>query len=380
MTDSAYPRTDFGADPRRGSPDFPALEAQVLDYWFARRHLPRHHRPPRRRPGVRVLRRAAVRQRTAALRSSAHRLRQGHRPAVPHDARLQGGAPLRLGHPRAARRTRGRAPAGHHRQVADRRHGDRRVQRRVPGVRAALHRRMAGVRDPPGPLGRLRQRLQDARPRLHGVGDLGVQAVVGQGPGLRGLPGVAVLLARRDPAVQSRTADGRRRLSEPPRPGADGGLQGRGRRAGRGLPAGVDDHTVDPAVEPGGRGQPGRDVRAGAGRGAALRAGSGAVGGLRPRAGRGARGAGHLQRGSDCWARATLPPFPYFMDTAKAFQVLPADFVTTEDGTGIVHMAPAYGEDDMAVSRGGRHRAGHPGRFQGPFRRHRAGLPGTARL
>src|SRR6202035_2859963 len=44
-----------------------------------------------------------------------------------------------------------------------------------------------------------------------------------------------------------------------------------------------------------------------------------------------------------------LPPFPYFMDTAKAFQVLPGDFVTTDDGTGIVHLAPAYGEDDMAV-------------------------------
>jgi isoleucyl-tRNA synthetase len=49
-----------------------------------------------------------------------------------------------------------------------------------------------------------------------------------------------------------------------------------------------------------------------------------------------------------------LPPFPYFMDPeegrANAFQVLPGDFVTTDDGTGIVHMAPAYGEDDMATT------------------------------
>ena len=47
-----------------------------------------------------------------------------------------------------------------------------------------------------------------------------------------------------------------------------------------------------------------------------------------------------------------LPPFPYFVDTDKAqnaFVVLPGDFVTTEDGTGIVHMAPAYGEDDKAT-------------------------------
>lgn len=30
----------------------------------------------------------------------------------------------------------------------------------------------------------------------------------------------------------------------------------------------------------------------------------------------------------------------------KAFYVIPGDFVTSEDGTGIVHIAPAYGEDD----------------------------------
>jgi isoleucyl-tRNA synthetase len=45
-----------------------------------------------------------------------------------------------------------------------------------------------------------------------------------------------------------------------------------------------------------------------------------------------------------------LPPFPYFMDSPNAFRVLPGDFVTTEDGTGIVHMSPAYGEDDKATA------------------------------
>jgi isoleucyl-tRNA synthetase len=45
-----------------------------------------------------------------------------------------------------------------------------------------------------------------------------------------------------------------------------------------------------------------------------------------------------------------VPPFPYFMDSPNAFRVLPGDFVTTEDGTGIVHMAPAYGEDDKATA------------------------------
>jgi len=44
------------------------------------------------------------------------------------------------------------------------------------------------------------------------------------------------------------------------------------------------------------------------------------------------------------------PPFPYFLNSPNAFRVLPADFVSTEDGTGLVHLAPAYGEDDMAIA------------------------------
>jgi isoleucyl-tRNA synthetase len=38
-------------------------------------------------------------------------------------------------------------------------------------------------------------------------------------------------------------------------------------------------------------------------------------------------------------------------ETENAFTLRPAPFVTTEDGTGIVHMAPAYGEDDASVGR-----------------------------
>jgi isoleucyl-tRNA synthetase len=34
----------------------------------------------------------------------------------------------------------------------------------------------------------------------------------------------------------------------------------------------------------------------------------------------------------------------------NAFEVLPGDFVTTEDGTGLVHIAPAFGEDDYATA------------------------------
>jgi isoleucyl-tRNA synthetase len=55
-------------------------------------------------------------------------------------------------------------------------------------------------------------------------------------------------------------------------------------------------------------------------------------------------------RGADLVGVRYLPPFPYFMDAVNSFQVLPADFVSIQDGTGIVHMAPAYGEDDMATT------------------------------
>ncbi len=42
------------------------------------------------------------------------------------------------------------------------------------------------------------------------------------------------------------------------------------------------------------------------------------------------------------------PLFPFFADKAEegAFQIIFSDHVTTEAGTGIVHMAPAFGEDD----------------------------------
>ncbi|HEY4538582.1 MAG TPA: isoleucine--tRNA ligase [Faecalibacter sp.] len=40
-----------------------------------------------------------------------------------------------------------------------------------------------------------------------------------------------------------------------------------------------------------------------------------------------------------------------FEDADQAFQVIPGDFVTTEDGTGIVHTAPTFGADDAKVAK-----------------------------
>lgn len=56
-------------------------------------------------------------------------------------------------------------------------------------------------------------------------------------------------------------------------------------------------------------------------------------------------------RGADLVGRRYTPLFDFLVEQAgeNAYQVLGAEFVTTEDGTGIVHLAPAFGEDDQNV-------------------------------
>lgn len=51
--------------------------------------------------------------------------------------------------------------------------------------------------------------------------------------------------------------------------------------------------------------------------------------------------------------KAYAPLFPYFAEryAKKAFRVVAGDFVTTTDGTGIVHIAPGFGEDDYGVGK-----------------------------
>ncbi len=45
-----------------------------------------------------------------------------------------------------------------------------------------------------------------------------------------------------------------------------------------------------------------------------------------------------------------LLPFAQ-VDNGKAFEIITGDFVTTEDGTGIVHIAPSFGADDFKVAK-----------------------------
>ncbi len=43
------------------------------------------------------------------------------------------------------------------------------------------------------------------------------------------------------------------------------------------------------------------------------------------------------------------PLFPYFASHPNSFRILQGDFVVEGDGTGVVHMAPGFGEDDQVV-------------------------------
>jgi len=53
--------------------------------------------------------------------------------------------------------------------------------------------------------------------------------------------------------------------------------------------------------------------------------------------------------GEDLVGKKYEPLFPYFENLKNSFRVIPGDFVNAEDGTGIVHTAPAFGEDDYNV-------------------------------
>jgi isoleucyl-tRNA synthetase len=55
-------------------------------------------------------------------------------------------------------------------------------------------------------------------------------------------------------------------------------------------------------------------------------------------------------KGKDLEGLTYEPLFPYFSDrkeSENAFRILVADYVSVEDGTGIVHQAPGFGEEDL---------------------------------
>ena len=53
--------------------------------------------------------------------------------------------------------------------------------------------------------------------------------------------------------------------------------------------------------------------------------------------------------GGDLVGRTFTPMFDFFADRTDAFRILGADFVDASEGTGVVHMAPGFGEDDQTT-------------------------------
>ena len=182
-----------------------------------------------------------------------------------------------------------------------------------------------------------------------------------KGPVVRGLPGAALLLGVRDAPLQFRDPPGQR-LPVPPGPSRHGGFRacatgrwapGRGSVRTPGLPVRALVWTTTPWTLPSnlalavGRWHHLR--RAGDRRGP-LPGGRGAprADGRHPRGRPAGRRTGRQRSREGSWlGLAYRPLFDFFAAEPRAFRVLGADFVSTEEGTGIVHLAPGFGEDDQ---------------------------------
>ena len=56
-------------------------------------------------------------------------------------------------------------------------------------------------------------------------------------------------------------------------------------------------------------------------------------------------------KGSELVGKEYTPLYTYYETTQADYHVYPADFVSMEDGTGIVHIAPGFGEDDTELGK-----------------------------
>ncbi len=56
-------------------------------------------------------------------------------------------------------------------------------------------------------------------------------------------------------------------------------------------------------------------------------------------------------QGSELLGRRYAPLFDFFTDhDSNAFQIIEGDFIDTDEGTGVVHIAPGFGEDDQRIA------------------------------
>ena len=214
-----------------------------------------------------------------------------------------------------------------------------------------------------GLLGRHVHGLLDDGPGLHRERLVVAQAGLRQGPAGRGPPRRPVLPALRHRPVRPR---GRPGLRDPDRPVGLRPAAGHQRRVGRqGRPAGLDDDAVDAAVQHRRRRAPRRHLR---GRPPRRRRTTPVVVAeplLARRPGRGrARSspARPAATGSGCTYQRPFELVEFPGRRRRPHFVVLADYVTTEDGTGLVHQSPAFGAEDLAVCRELRPARGQPDR------------------
>ena len=215
---------------------------------------------------------------------------------------------------------------------------------RAAGPSSATTNEWARLRHPPSTVGRLRQRLQDDRSLVHGDGHVGLRSLYDKGLVYEGYRVLAYCWRCETPLsnFETRIDDVYRDRQDPAvtvwfelEPTDD-----RPASAPR-----LDDHAVDAAVEPGARRRSGDRLRGDGGGRAALplaRPGSATTSGSSPVP----RGSGPSRAPS--WSAVATRRCSRSSPTSpNAFLVLAGDFVSTEDGTGAVHLSPGHGEDDQ---------------------------------
>ena len=333
--------------------DLPALEHDVLDFWRTTRTFEQSVAPRRRT--VRGGRSTRARRPptagpapTTSRRASSRTSSRGSRPcrATTSTARPAGTA---TACPSSSRSRRSSAsPASGDIEA----YGVAEFNARCRESVAAQRRPVRGDDRADGLLGRHRRPLPDDGPGVRRARLVGAQADPRQGPARRGLPGRAVLPALRHRAV---------------RPRAGPGLRDRHRPVGlRPVPA--DLRPAAPGRPPcsSGRRRPGRWCPTPPSRSSPTSPTSSpptatetlvvAEPLLETVLGEGWTVPRPVRRARDMerWTYERpfeLVEFPDVAEADRAHFVVLADYVTTEDGTGLVHQSPAFGEDDMAVCR-----------------------------
>ena len=370
--------------PRRSTS--PRSSARCCDFW---REQQIFEKSVARNEGARdldVLRGPAHRQRPPGHPPHRGADVQGRLPALPHDAGLPGQPQGRLGLPRPPGRARGREGARLLRQGRHRGLRHRRVQRPLPRVGAALRRPLGADDRPDGLLDRHARSLPDDGRRVRRVG----------------LVGPASRSTARD--CSSRTTASRRTApaAAPASPTTSSPRATRRSPTPRSTCASPSPPARTPAPRVAGASllvwtttpwtlvsnalvaaHPEMTYVTASNGEETLVVAESLVEQARPCGAR-AGPVGDRFTGADMVGWTYQRPFELVewpartdeRDLPDAHFVVNEDYVTAEDGTGLVHQSPAFGEDDFAVLPAQRRRDGQPDRPARALRRRASPLVG----